>query len=118
MTPKPEYVLELADKIVKAQKVLDALQAEWDGMFSPNATMSLFGVKNRAVRDGSFSSRVEAVITGEPGRLFTIGQVAQTLGTDDTLKVGRTLFRLHTTNRIANPQRGLYAANKPVEVAA
>ncbi len=110
MPPKPEDVLKLADDLVKAKKVLDDLQAKWDSIFIPTPANA---PSSRATRDGSFSSQAEAVITGEPGRAFTIGQVANALGTEDTLKVGRTLFRLYNTGRIANPTRGCYSS-KPV----
>jgi hypothetical protein len=116
MTPKPEEVLKLASDIVKATKVLEDLQARWDAIF-PSEPKPV-PAPTRAIRESSFASRVEAVVVGQAGLPLTIAQVAAALGTTDTLKVGRTLFRLYSTKRIANPERGRYSAKTQMEIAA
>jgi hypothetical protein len=117
MPPTPEEVLKLAQEIKDTKAKLGELQTAWDAMFGLTHIVGSVPVSApRAKRENSFSSRVEAVILGEPGRAFTIGQVAEILGAE-TLEVGRTLFRLYKTNRIANPQRGMYST-KRAEVTA
>jgi len=116
MTPKPEDVLKLAEDIVAAKKMLSDLQTQWAAIFKGSADSVAVTVRTK--RTDSFASQVEAVILGKPGKLLTIAEVATALGTDDTLKVGRTLFRLSNTKRIANPERGKYSTKTRLEVAA
>ena len=114
MAPNPHHVLALAAKIAEAEKTLASLNEEWESMFS-NAGVSQPAVRtSRAKRDNSFPSRVEKVITESPQKTFTIAEVAEALG-EESLKVGRALFRLSQSGRIDNPDRGKYRSKRFIE---
>ena len=120
MSPEPRVVLQLAKEIVDAEETLKALQHRWDEIFAVDSTRNVSSDLFRPVplRDVSFASQVEAVLQSAPNEPFTIRMVAAKLESD-SLKVGRTLFRLANTGKIENPSRGLYQAKvraaKPVE---
>lgn len=115
MAPEPKEVLALAEKIVNVEKELTALKLQWERMFSPSEENTIKSTRGK--RDGSFAAKVEALLSSDPGRVFTIGQVADALK-EQPLKVGRTLFRLADTEHIENTGRGLYRAKQTPEVAA
>jgi hypothetical protein len=106
MTPDPQEVLDLAKQMVEAKATLDALTRKWEKIFS-HAEASPRPAKEK--RTDSFAAKVRTVLANEPGRVFTIGQVAE-LTDGDALKVGRTLFRLANTGHVSNAGRGLYRA--------
>ncbi len=107
MTPDPQEVLSLAAKIVETKAALDALNQKWEKLFSHNGASPT----PRAKRDDTFPAKLKAVLAGEPSRVFTIKEVAEIMG-EDSLKVGRTLFRLSNTGHIINTERGLYSAKE------
>jgi hypothetical protein len=106
MTPDPQEVLDLAKQLVEAKATLDELTRKWEKIFS-HSDSSPQPAKEK--RTDSFAAKVRGVLAKEPGRVFTIGQVAD-LAEGDTLKVGRTLFRLANTGHVENAGRGLYRA--------
>jgi hypothetical protein len=116
MTPDPQEVLNLAAAIVETKATLNELNKKWEKLFSSAPNGASVNAP-RAARDNTFPSKLKAILSGEPGRLFTIGQVADIAGVE-TLKVGRTLFRLANTGHIDNPERGLYRAKHGEEIAA
>ena len=70
----------------------------------------------RAKRDNSFPAQLKAILSSDPGKQFTIAEVAETAKVN-SLKVGRTLFRLANTGHIENPKRGFYQTKRTEVVA-
>jgi hypothetical protein len=105
MTPNPQEVLDLATRIVETQSLLAELNRKWESMFSHNGVSTV----TRAKRDDSFAAKVKAALASEPGRIFTIAEVAE-ITEKDSLTVGRTLFRLSNTGHAINAGRGKYRA--------
>ena len=114
MFPEPKEVLALARQIEEAEASLSALRDTWKAIFT---VASAAPKASRGPQKNSFTAKIETVLKSEPGRVFTIGQVADETGLE-ALKVGRALFRLAKTKRIDSPSRGLYRAARSLEVAA
>jgi hypothetical protein len=112
MTPDPQEVLKLAAQIVETKSLLAELNSKWEMMFSQNGASRV----PRAKRDNTFPAQLKAILASDPGKQFTISEVAETTKVD-SLKVGRTLFRLANTGRIENPKRGFYQAKRTEVVA-
>lgn len=99
----------LAEQIVQAEALLASLQEKWAAIFSPNGNGASAPNPGRA---DSFAGKVRGFLNARPSDSFTIAQVASGMGEADTLKVGRTLFRLHTSGHIQNAGRGVYKAKE------
>ena len=110
MIPTRQEVVALAEKIAEAETDLALLQKQWDALFGLTDTTPQR--KQRAQRGNSLPSRVMECFDNLPDRVFSVGDVADLVRTEP-LKVGRVLFRLGETKRIAKAGRGLYRANVP-----
>ena len=112
MSPDPRTVLQLAKEIVDAEEALKSLQHRWEELFESDSARDAIVEHNAKLvshRDISFASKVENLLLSSPNDFFSIKMVASMLDTD-SLKVGRTLFRLANTGKIENRGRGLYQA--------
>jgi len=107
--PDPKEVIALAEQIVTLEEKLTAARAKWNRLF--NVTEPAKRV--RASQDG-LTAMVLQFIELNDDVAFAIPAVAQALK-EDELPVGRTLYRLAKTGRIANPKRGVYTALKTLE---
>jgi len=107
MLPDPKEVLALATQIVETKSLLGELNRKWESMFSSNGKSA----PNRLAKSDNFTAKVRDAILATPGKSFTIAEVARILNAD-SLKVGRTLFRLAKTKKIDNPKRGKYRAKQ------
>jgi hypothetical protein len=109
MSPDPKFVLQLAERIVQTEALLNDLRQQWERLFVDSTGTSANAVIVRPKRDGSFASKVEAIIAAQPQKSFTIAEIAE-ITHEDTLKTGRALFSLASRNHIESRGRGLYGA--------
>lgn len=105
VAPKPQDVLQLAQEITQLEAQLAAARRKWDVLFGVVAPEK----KTHIRREDGLTARVQAHVERYSGIEHSISQVAEGVGEPD-LPVGRVLYRLAATGKIASPSRGRYKA--------
>jgi hypothetical protein len=105
--PQPKEILTLAQQIVTLEEQLAAAKGKWNLLFNVAQPTK----RTRSLAPDGLTARLLEFIAGSSGVAFTIRAVAEAVK-EDELPVGRTLYRLAKTGRIANPQRGIYMSQK------
>src|ERR1700722_13535044 len=101
VAPKPQDVLHLAQEITQLEAKLAEARRKWNVLFGVVAPEK----KTRTVRADGLTSRVQNFIERYSGVPHSISEVAVGVGEPD-LPVGRVLYRLAATGKIASPARG------------
>lgn len=107
-TPKPKDVLRLATEIVELENRLADLKRKWEFLLTGQPEDK----PKRAPKSMSahgLAAKIVKYLEDNPELDFSIAQVAVALDEPD-LAVGKTLYRLAKTKKIANLHRGIYGA--------
>lgn len=109
MTPDPKYIIQLANAIEAAKLSLQALEAEWEAIFTPTTLVLREHPRTVTVRGDSDRGRILALVLEHPDTIWDANGISRVLETPKA-STRTNLSVLAKTGKIWKVAEGQYAA--------